>query len=506
MSAEVPQLSDADFEALKRLVLQLTGISLSDSKRLLLQSRLLPRLHVHHLETFSDYRNLLKRDDVLRDEAQELINCVTTNKTSFFREPHQFVALTERWVPALQQEVARGRPKVIRAWSAACSTGAEPWTLAMVLFDSMPDLASWDVKILASDIDTDVLRRAREGLYTEDELTGVSNELRARHFDALADGRWRIKEHLRRLITFKRINFLDAQWPIHSRLDLVLCRNASIYFDQPTQRRLFERLTDQLTPGGWLLVGHAEVLRGFEGTLQSRPGGFYRRRVDALANAPQFTPLPSAPGPAPSRPSAPPPVSAPRASAPPPHPSAPAPAPGTPKLAEHVINVGELHASAQPAVVQTLLGSCVAAALYDPVSRVGGMNHFLLPDANGEPDNRNRFGIHAMETLINSLMKLGADRRRMEAQLFGGANVLANITSRPSVGERNAAFARAFLEQEGIRITNTQLGGDRGLHVRFETHTGKAVFRQVGRDKIDVQREEAAQHQKAQGGDVELFI
>jgi chemotaxis protein methyltransferase CheR len=268
----------------------------------------------------------------------------------------------------------------------------------------------------------------------------------------------------------------------------VLCRNASIYFDPQTQRRLFERLTALLEPRGWLLVGHAEVLHGFEATLESRPGGMYRRR--------------GAPSPRPSAPS-------PRASAP--RPSVPRPSltfPPTPgALQEHLITVGELHSAAVPTEIRTLLGSCVAACLFDPVARIGGMNHFLLPEAAAGELDRTRFGTHAMETLINSMMHLGADRRRIEARLYGGANVLTGMTTRPTIGEKNAIFARAFLEREGIPLVASLLGGERGLEVRFESHTARVTTREIGREQVDTVKERAAATAPTPaGGDVELFI
>lgn len=497
MAAELPPLGDAEFKGLQRLVYELTGITVADTKRLMLQSRLAPRLRARSCADFKAYQALLSTSQGKREETQSLINAVTTNKTSFFREPHQFTALSKEWAPAVIERARREGRKKLRLWSAACSTGAEPWSLAMTLTEAIGDLASWDVKILASDIDTDVLARAQAGVYEAHELEGLDPARRERHLRSVGDGKFAIADSLRRLVAFKRINFLDATWPIQTTFDLVLCRNASIYFDPQTQRRLFERLSGLLDPGGWLLVGHAEVLHGFEATLEGRPGGMYRRRGGSAA------PRPSAPAPRSSAPrsSAPPP---PRASVPRPSLTFPT-APGA--LKEQLITVGELHAAKDPTEIRTLLGSCVAACLFDPVARIGGMNHFLLPEAAAGELDRTRFGVHAMETLINSMMHLGADPRRLEARLYGGANVITGMTTKPTIGERNAIFAKAFLEREGIPLVASLLGGERGLEVRFESNTARVTTREIGREQVDTAKEKAAATATASvGGDVELFI
>jgi chemotaxis protein methyltransferase CheR len=476
MGAELPPLGDVEFRGLQRLVYELTGITVPDSKRLMLQSRLAPRLRARQCADFATYWLRLATPQGKREETQSLINAVTTNKTSFFREPHQFTALSKEWAPGVIERARRGARKKLRLWSAACSTGAEPWSLAMMLSEAIGDLTTWDVKILASDIDTDVLSRAHAGVYEAHELEGLDPARRERHLRSAGNGKFAIVDALRRLVVFKRINFRDAIWPIQTTFDVVLCRNASIYFDPQTQRRLFERLSSLLDPGGWLLVGHAEVLHGFENTLEARPGGLYRRRAGSASPAP-------------------------RSSAPTPHASFSAPGAFT----EQLITVGELHAANEPTEIRTLLGSCVAACLFDPVARIGGMNHFLLPQVAAGELASTRFGVHAMETLINSMMHLGADPRRLVARLYGGANVITGVCTKPTIGERNATFALAFLEREGIPLVASVLGGKCGLEVRFESNTGRATTREIGREQIDTAKEGAAASLSI-GGEVELFI
>jgi chemotaxis protein methyltransferase CheR len=496
-------MSDADFDELRRLVREVTGIALADSKRTMLSSRLASRLRTLSLPDFAAYRRRLRDPGGLEEERQALTNAVTTNKTGFFRENHHFDLLGSTLVPSWVERARRSGTREILIWSAACSTGQEPWTIAMTLAERLPEPQSWKVRVLATDIDTDVLARAEAAVYSGAELEGLSAERLSRHFDEQR-GRYRLKESLRRWVSFRQLNFIDEPWPLRSRFDLILCRNASIYFEAPTQHRLFNRLCDHLVAEGWLFVGHAEVLHWMSERLEAKPGNVYRRRAGDGASA---SATGSATGWVPSRP----------------RPfSAVAPSPSGAKTVrarsyhpvhdQHDqlqvvnINVGETHTSTTPVEIKTLLGSCVAACLYDPVSGIGGMNHFLLPHTAATHEiDRQRFGTHAMETLINALMGQGADRQRLQAKIFGGGNVLDGVTRRPTVGEQNGDFAKAFLEKEGIKLVSSRLGGETGVEVRFHPHSGRAFVRPIARELIDLTREEA-EEMPMPGGEAELFV
>jgi chemotaxis receptor (MCP) glutamine deamidase CheD len=311
-----------------------------------------------------------------------------------------------------------------------------------------------------------------------------------------------VSDTLKRWVSFRQLNFMDPSWPIRTTFDLVLCRNASIYFDQPTQKTLFGRLAALIEPGGNLFVGHAEVLHWPELGLEAQAGGVYVR--GSAGAGPVRTEVQPVRGPpAVVRRAAPPPSALPRraqTSAPP-----RASAPSREGFEQVVINVGEMHSSDRPVEIKTLLGSCVAACLYDPVTRIGGMNHFLLPDSTDAGPDSARFGVHAMEMLINALMKLGVDRRRLEGKLFGGGNVLGSVIRRPTVGERNAAFAREFLMKEGIVLKGERLQSDCGTEVRFWPHEGRVFIRDIPTTLLDLSRERVAPPAAAKGGDVELF-
>jgi chemotaxis protein methyltransferase CheR len=273
-------LTDREFEALSALVASHTGIALGRDKRALLQARLSKRLRALSLSTFTEYHRLLTAKDTGGEELARFINAVTTNKTGFFREAHHFSYLRERWIPRLEARAGRGADRIVRIWSAGCSSGEEPYTIAITLMDALRDAAAWNVRILASDIDTDVLQRAEAAIYSLDDVETVPRASLYRHFlrgTAANPGLVRVRAELRRLVTFRRINLLDEAWPIRATFDVIFCRNVLIYFDRSTQARVLERLIRFVKDDGLLVLGHSESVHGLvEGV---RPAGhtIYRK-------------------------------------------------------------------------------------------------------------------------------------------------------------------------------------------------------------------------------------
>lgn len=253
---EIP-LSDKEFNRVKKRVYDIAGISLSEAKRTLVMSRLTKIVKSHGLSSFSDYLDFLdtKKSDQL---DQDFVNALTTNLTRFFREDHHFDHLAEQvghLIATKPRVNPNGKPR-LRIWSAGCSTGQEPYTIALSLLQKYPELKRWDFRILATDIDTNVLNRAASGTYPESELTGLSRE-RAAIFDRPGDGTIRIPQTAREIISFKLLNLME-NWPIKGPFDAIFCRNVVIYFDKTTQARIFNRLGDILAPDGYLYVGHSE--------------------------------------------------------------------------------------------------------------------------------------------------------------------------------------------------------------------------------------------------------
>ncbi len=247
--------SDRDFNFLRALVTEHAGIVMAESKRDLVYGRLVRRLRVLGIDRFSDYCELLKRDP--EGELEEFLNALTTNLTSFFREMHHFDFLHATLLPQLIQSKSEPR---LRIWSAGCSTGEEPYSIAMVLAEHVP--ADWDVRVLATDLDSKVLAQAQRGVYTLERVTGLPKSRLHRWFrKGRADkaGLVRVSPELQAMISFKQLNLMK-EWPMRGRFDFIFCRNVVIYFDKPTQRRLFSRMADHLVDQGHLFLGHSESM------------------------------------------------------------------------------------------------------------------------------------------------------------------------------------------------------------------------------------------------------
>jgi chemotaxis protein methyltransferase CheR len=251
------ELTDADFKRLREIVHARTGIALSDAKRELVYGRLARRLRKLKLTSFAEYCQLV--ESAGSEELQELTNAITTNLTSFFRENYHFEQLSVETLPQIASKRAAARR--IRLWSAGCSTGEEPYSLAMVLREGLARLPNWDIKLLATDIDSKVVATAAEGVYAADRFKGVSAERVRNWFPPVAarPGFSAASAELKALITFKQLNLLEP-WPMKGPFDAIFCRNVVIYFDKATQRGLFDRMADLQEPGGWLFIGHSENL------------------------------------------------------------------------------------------------------------------------------------------------------------------------------------------------------------------------------------------------------
>ncbi len=246
-------LSAEEFRAIVAMVREASGIVLTSAKRELVYSRLRRRLRALNLDNFSAYLKALDGPDGAAERVR-MINAITTNLTSFFREPHHFDYLAEEILPKLPRTGRR-----LRIWSAGCSSGEEPYTLAMTLHRAMPDLASWDARILATDIDTDMVAAGVSGRYAMDRTATIPIDLRRAHVHRIDAETAVMGAELKAMITFRQLNLLGP-WPMKGPFDVIFCRNVIIYFDKPTQRALFDRYAELLTPDGHLFVGHSETL------------------------------------------------------------------------------------------------------------------------------------------------------------------------------------------------------------------------------------------------------
>jgi len=252
-AGEIP-LSEREFSRIKTRVYQVAGISLSDAKRTLVISRLSKIVRALGLPGFDAYVDFLERGASATD-GQNFVNALTTNLTRFYREDHHFEHLRQ-YVGSLIEQKPRGMR--LRIWSAACSTGQEPYTVGMDLLAAFPELKRWDFKILGTDIDTAVLAKAARGIYPESELSGLSPE-RARLLEKTGSGEIQVPGAVRELVSFKPLNLITA-WPMKGPFDAIFCRNVAIYFDKPTQGQMFGRFASLLAPEAFLYIGHSENL------------------------------------------------------------------------------------------------------------------------------------------------------------------------------------------------------------------------------------------------------
>ncbi|MEN0039458.1 MAG: CheR family methyltransferase [Cellvibrio sp.] len=243
--------SDADFAQIKKIIYRMAGISLGDGKKQLVYSRLARRLRVLQLSDFEEYLQYLEHN---KEEQQEFINALTTNLTAFFREAHHFDSLAQF---ARKRKNASGK---FRVWCAASSTGEEPYSIAMTLVEAFGTFTP-PVEIIASDIDSNVLEFAGQGVYTIERLDALSTEQKRQFFlrgKGSNSGKARVIDKLQQLIEFRKINLLDREWGLSSGFDVIFCRNVMIYFDKPTQLRLLERMLRLLKPDGIYIAGHSE--------------------------------------------------------------------------------------------------------------------------------------------------------------------------------------------------------------------------------------------------------
>ena len=272
------RFTDGDFARVRELIYRTAGIALTPVKRDLVYGRLARRLRVRGLSSFADYLRIVESGDPQEQEA--FVNALTTNLTSFFREPHHF--------PILKDHLrGLGDRRPLSIWCCAASTGEEPYSIAMTVVELFGTVTP-PVRILATDIDTTVLDRGRQGVYAMDRVERLSPEQRKRFFlrgEGNNAGLARVKPELQRLVTFRRLNLLDAQWPMGGRFDAIFCRNVMIYFDKDTQYAILKKFVPLLLPDGLLFAGHSESFHHAADLFRVRGKTVYTVREDAPLSA-----------------------------------------------------------------------------------------------------------------------------------------------------------------------------------------------------------------------------
>ncbi|MBB3312829.1 chemotaxis protein methyltransferase CheR [Rhizobium sp. BK196] len=270
------RISKRNFDKLARFIYDYSGIKMPSTKLTMLEGRLRRRLRATRHASFDDYCDFLFNEGGLDQEAVYLIDVVTTNKTDFFREAKHFEYMQTIALPTLADSGLR----TIRTWSSACSTGAEPYTMAMVLAEFVESRSDVSYSVLATDLSTDVLQTARKGIYAEDLVAPVPRDLQKKYvMVAKQQGRRevRISPKLRSRVGFARMNLMDEKYPVGDMMHLIFCRNVLIYFDKQTQAGVLGRLCDCLAKGGYMFIGHSESITGFDLPLKQVSNTVFQR-------------------------------------------------------------------------------------------------------------------------------------------------------------------------------------------------------------------------------------
>jgi chemotaxis protein methyltransferase CheR len=274
------RISDKDFAKFSALIYEQCGIKMPPHKRSMLEARLRKRLRVLGLDSYESYREYLFSKDGMHEELINMIDVVTTNKTDFFREPRHFDFMVETALPQLIPSTGAGVDRPLRLWSAGCSSGEEPYTIAMVLDDYQWNSRKIDFEILATDISTQVLEKARLGIYHHDKIEPVSDSFRKKYLLRSKDPgspQVRVVPSLREKLKFNRVNFMDDSYEVGEQKDIIFCRNVIIYFDRVTQERFLSRLCRCLRSGGYLFMGHSETLSGMPLPLRQLAPAVYQK-------------------------------------------------------------------------------------------------------------------------------------------------------------------------------------------------------------------------------------
>lgn len=281
-SREPSDLADREFRAIAALAMSEAGLNIPDSKRALVQSRISKRMRNLGIGRFEDYVSVLNDPDN-GAERRELVSVLTTNVSSFYRERHHFEFFAQQVLPALRAKLESGGR--VRLWSAGCSSGQEPYTLAIELLRAIPDATRHDILILATDIDPDILARARAGQYQDTEVSVLSEADRSRFLVAAPGGSpgFAVADAVRRLVRFRELN-LHGPWPMRGRFDAIFCRNVVIYFGDAHQAALWPRFRDALEPEGYLFLGHSERIHPLNGSGFTAGGvTTYRKEAGATS-------------------------------------------------------------------------------------------------------------------------------------------------------------------------------------------------------------------------------
>jgi chemotaxis protein methyltransferase CheR len=277
-SAPPGEMTDADFKKISTLVYELCGIHLHEGKKELVKARLGKRVRAGRFSSFREYYQYAV-EDPSGEELTHLLDSIATNFTSFFREPQHFDYLQKEFMPGLAAGGSKGCQKKLRFWSAGCSSGEEPYSLLICLYETLPDFPSWDIQILATDLSQKILKTAMTGVYPQERIASVPVPVKKKYF-LQGENQWRnhvkVKDFLKQPIRFQRFNLLDSL-TVREPFDCIFCRNVMIYFDKKTQARLVNGFYEYLAKGGVFFIGHSESLAGIPHRFQYVRPAIYKK-------------------------------------------------------------------------------------------------------------------------------------------------------------------------------------------------------------------------------------
>jgi len=282
-SSNIPSLSDDEFHKISKIIYQETRIIMGDHKKALVTSRLSKRIKALNVHSFTNYINYLSSAGG-NEELVNFVNSVTTNKTDFFRENKHFEYMKSTFLPNWEKLYKEGKAKNLRIWSAACSSGEEPYSILMTLHEYFGNrFNDYDIKVLATDIDTNVLAHGDKGIYKEEVVLPIDNNLLKKYFfrsklvNAMDERKYKVKDILKKNVYYRSLNFKDDDYDIHSEFDLIFCRNVIIYFDKEFQKHLFCKLYGYMKSESFIFIGHSETLFNLSDKFEYVASNIYKK-------------------------------------------------------------------------------------------------------------------------------------------------------------------------------------------------------------------------------------
>lgn len=442
-------MSDKAFVRFSKFIQSEFGIKMPDAKKVMLQARLQKRLWKLGFDSFDDYCDYVFSSEGLQNEVIHMIDVVTTNKTDFFREPKHFEYLVQSALPELINR--NGVRKQLTVWCAGCSTGEEPYSLAMILNEYVEQHHGFDFFILATDISTKVLQQATLGIYDTDRIEPVPADLRRKYLlKSKEKGKSlvRVAPELRSHIRFRRVNIVEKDFGFREQMDIIFCRNVIIYFDRSTQEGVLERICQHLSPGGYLFTGHSETLNGMHLPLIPAAHTVYQKDRPTSAET---------------------------------------------ELPVVYLKPAEMLVREKPGIIRTILGSCIAVTMFNRRLGITAICHALLPKCPSPAEAQEHLSkLKYVDTVIPEMIRrirnFGVEPDEIEVKLFGGSDMLGATQVEAGrdqpVGRLNIETAKQVLHAEHLVVSVTDVGGKFGRKIFFYTHTGEVLLKRLKADDV----------------------